>query len=108
MEHDVCAASAVILDNFKQSTPIFQALGDDNRQQIVAILLKSGTLNVNQLTDRLHISRPAVSHHLKILRDAQLVTFSRKSTEKYYSLVPDTFLDSLKRLVTAVERAIES
>ena len=50
----------------------FSALGDPNRRAIVA-LLHEGEKSVQELADALPISRPAVSRHLRLLRDAGLV-----------------------------------
>lgn len=50
----------------------FSALGDPNRRAIVA-LLHDGEKSVQELADALPISRPAVSRHLRLLRDAGLV-----------------------------------
>ena len=50
----------------------FSALGDTNRRAIIA-LLHDGEKSVQELADALPISRPAVSRHLRLLRDAGLV-----------------------------------
>ncbi len=50
----------------------FSALGDANRRAIIA-LLHDGEKSVQELADALPISRPAVSRHLRLLRDAGLV-----------------------------------
>jgi DNA-binding transcriptional ArsR family regulator len=51
----------------------FNALGDANRRAIVAIL-RGGEKSVQEVADALPISRPAVSRHLRLLKDAGLVT----------------------------------
>src|SRR5262245_27004797 len=56
-----------------QCTPLFFALGETPRQQILLLLTESESLNVGQLAERLPLSRPAISHHLKILRQAGLI-----------------------------------
>jgi DNA-binding transcriptional ArsR family regulator len=50
----------------------FSALGDSNRRAIVA-LLHDGEKSVQEIADALPISRPAVSRHLRLLKDAGLV-----------------------------------
>jgi ArsR family transcriptional regulator, arsenate/arsenite/antimonite-responsive transcriptional repressor len=63
------------------------------------------SLNVTQITERLEISRPAISHHLKILRQANLVDYIRKGKERFYCLRPkiSDSLKILKNLIEAVE-----
>jgi DNA-binding transcriptional ArsR family regulator len=77
------------------------ALGDASRQQIV-LLLSRERLNVGALAERFHLSRPAVSHHLKVLADAGLLLQEREGRERVYRL--DTgrcraFTDQLRRFV---------
>ena len=57
---------------FEQCSPLFMALGDNVRQKLIMFLMESGFegINVGNLASKTHLSRPAVSHHLKILKDA--------------------------------------
>lgn len=59
------------------------AVGDPIRQQIL-LLLSRETLNVRQLTERIHLSRPAVSHQIKVLLDAGLLVQQRLGRERVY------------------------
>lgn len=81
MENFECRNTEVVLEKFQVVTPIFQALGDENRQQIIMLLLENKQMNVTQITDKMGISRPAVSHHLKILRQAELIVADRHGKE---------------------------
>jgi DNA-binding transcriptional ArsR family regulator len=63
----------------------FDALGDPNRRAIVE-LLAHGDRSVQQLADALPISRPAVSRHLRLLKDAGLVTDRPEGTRRLYRL----------------------
>src|SRR3954471_8930225 len=63
----------------------FDALGDPNRRAIVE-LLRGGDRSVQELADALPISRPAVSRHLKLLKDAGLVTDRAEGTRRLYRL----------------------
>lgn len=104
MDHYNCD-NKLILEKFNESTLILQALGDVNRQQILALLIELTSLNVTQITERMEISRPAISHHLKILRQAHLVDCVRKGKERYYCLSSkiNDALQILKNLIEAVE-----
>jgi DNA-binding transcriptional ArsR family regulator len=63
----------------------FEALGDPNRRAIVE-LLRRGDRSVQQLADDLPISRPAVSRHLRLLKEAGLVTDRPEGTRRLYRL----------------------
>ncbi|WP_139491006.1 ArsR/SmtB family transcription factor [Brevibacillus dissolubilis] len=91
------------LELFRACTPLFQALGDSVRQDIILLLAQHESLNVNQIAEQSPMSRPTISHHLKILREVGLVTVERRATENYYSLQLDHSLDKLRDLMKAVE-----
>jgi DNA-binding transcriptional ArsR family regulator len=61
------------------------ALGDPHRRAIVE-LLRAGDRSVRELAEELPISRPAVSRHLKLLKDAGLVTDRAEGTRRLYRL----------------------
>ncbi len=63
----------------------FEALGDPNRRTIVE-LLGSGGRSVGELADALPISRPAVSRHLRLLKDAGMVAEQARGTRRIYHL----------------------
>ena len=63
----------------------FEALGDPNRRAIVE-LLREGDRSVQQIADQLPISRPAVSRHLRLLKEARLVTDRPDGTRRLYRL----------------------
>jgi DNA-binding transcriptional ArsR family regulator len=66
----------------------FEALGDPNRRRIVELLGAAGRAgrSVQQLADDLPISRPAVSRHLRLLRQAGLVVEEPRGTRRIYRL----------------------
>jgi DNA-binding transcriptional ArsR family regulator len=63
----------------------FAALGDPNRRRIVEILAERPR-TVGDLAAELPISRPAVSRHLRVLRDARLVVEERAGTRRIHRL----------------------
>jgi ArsR family transcriptional regulator len=78
------------------------ALGDPTRQRIV-LLLSRETLNVSQLTERFPLSRPAMSHQLKVLAHAGLLVQERHGRERVYRIDADhvrTMADRLRAFVT--------
>ena len=68
----------------------FKALADPTRVAIVNRLSSADEVCVCDLTDACGLSQPTISHHLRILREAGLVDFSRRGTWAYYRLVPET------------------
>jgi DNA-binding transcriptional ArsR family regulator len=63
----------------------FEALGDANRREILR-LLSTGDKPVREIADAMPISRPAVSRHLRLLKDAGLVTERAEGTRRIYHL----------------------
>lgn len=63
----------------------FEALGDANRRAILSIL-KGGGKSVQEIAEALPISRPAVSRHLRLLKQAGLVVESAAGTRRIYQL----------------------
>jgi DNA-binding transcriptional ArsR family regulator len=94
-----------VRDSFRDCEKLFHALGDGARQQIILLLAEHERLNVSQITESMHLSRPAISHHLKVLKDAGLVGLARESRENYYSLEWEPAVGRLKRLVEQAEQA---
>jgi DNA-binding transcriptional ArsR family regulator len=64
---------------------VFKAVAHPTRREILA-LLSASPLSVHQLAASFSISQPAVSQHLRELRDASLVTAARHGIEHHYSL----------------------
>jgi len=64
------------------------ALGDPTRRQVFE-LLRSGPRSVGELAAELPVSRPAVSQHLKVLKEADLVTDRPEGNRRIYQLNPD-------------------
>jgi DNA-binding transcriptional ArsR family regulator len=63
----------------------FEALGDANRREILR-LLSSGDKPVQEIAAAMPISRPAVSRHLRLLKDAGMVTEQAHGTRRIYHL----------------------
>lgn len=75
------------LENYKKACPIMTVLGDEVRQEIFLILIQTGGrggIRVGDIQKMGHISRSAVSHHLKIMLDAGIISRRREGTKNYY------------------------
>jgi DNA-binding transcriptional ArsR family regulator len=70
------------------SSAALDALGDSMRRSIVE-LLAAGPASVQSIADQLPISRPAVSRHLRLLKEAELVIDDPVGTLRVYRLRPD-------------------
>ena len=62
-----------------------KAISDEPRQKIMNICCCE-SLSVNEIVDKLSVSQPTVSHHLAILREADLVTVREEGKQTFYSL----------------------
>ena len=67
----------------------FAALGDPTRFAIVERLLKEGELNAGSVQEVMSISAPAVSRHLKVLRNAGVIEQRIKGQQRLYSVRPE-------------------
>jgi ArsR family transcriptional regulator len=76
---------------------VAKALGDPIRVQLVDVLRRhAGRVCVCELTPLFDVSQPTISHHLKVLRDADLVGVERRGLWAYYYVLPDA-AEELKR-----------
>lgn len=74
------------LEQFKLCQPVLSALGNPNRQLIIRTLIENcgkGGLRVGEIQTSAHISRTAVSHHLRVLKDAGIINMRTEGTRNY-------------------------
>ena len=71
-----------------QASPSLTALADPTRQRIVE-MLAAGTLSSGEIAGRFELSPPAISQHLKTLREARLVTVRADRQKRIYALDPE-------------------
>ena len=64
---------------------LFKALNDQTRREIVE-LLKGGDMTAGDIADHFDISKPSISHHLDLLKQADIVSSIKKGQFIYYSL----------------------
>jgi len=78
----------------------FSALGDPVRLRLLSLLMtaEGGEICACDLVEPVERSQPTVSHHLKALRDAGLVTGTRRGTNVWYAVVPEQ-LDALRAVL---------
>jgi ArsR family transcriptional regulator len=95
-------ASTLGADDARTLARGFAALGDPVRLRLLSLLATStdGAVCVCDLVEPVGKSQPTVSHHLKILREAGLVTVEKRGTNNWYAAVPDA-LEALRAALGA-------
>lgn len=85
-----CPPTRVTSKSFERETVLFKAIADSYRLRMLATLARAPTeVCVCDFTDALPLNQPTISHHLRVLREAGLVTCERRGTWVYYQLAPD-------------------
>jgi ArsR family transcriptional regulator len=79
----------------RAATELLKTLGDPTRMRILSAL-SSEELSVSELQEILEMSQSAISHQLKILRDADMVDYRRAGKSVYYSLADDHVYELLR------------
>ncbi len=81
---------------------MFKALADPIRLRVLSAIAAraGGEACVCDVSDGLDVTQPTISHHLKVLREAGLVTSERRGSWVYYRVVPET----LRRLSLVLDR----
>jgi len=83
--HNKCIGLLDIYDIFSVMGSPYKALADDIRRDILNILSKSET-KAGDIAGKFKISKPAISNHLKILKEAELVSEKKYQQNRIYSL----------------------
>lgn len=65
---------------------VFSALAEPTRRNILEMLAKSGRLSATDISDKFKISPPAISQHLKVLREARLVDMEKRAQQRIYTI----------------------
>lgn len=100
----------MIKEDFMNSQKVLLAIGDETRQSILLVLMGTDCqtgLRVGEITEQTHLSRPAVSHHLRILREAGVILMRKEGTKNFYYIDVRTKLGLLKKLVLDIEKFMQ-
>lgn len=95
-----------LASEFENCQKAMLALGDENRQHIVLTMMQMGKCHgarVGDITERSNLSRPVVSHHLQILKDAGILKMRREGTKNYYFFDPNA--TAFKQLIQMMTHA---
>ena len=82
---------------------LLDAVKDPVRMSILHLLIRRGRTNVGGIAKEFEITRPAISHHLKVLRDAGVVSCSKHGQEVYYWPNSHTVAEALRDLADKIE-----
>ena len=92
-------------ETWKPMSRVFTALGDEHRQRILLLFDQGERLNVGQIAEVSTLSRSTVSHHLKILRQAQVLCSEKIGKEVWY-WINAPYLDTVLSNVLTYVREI--
>ncbi|MES2365513.1 MAG: metalloregulator ArsR/SmtB family transcription factor [Pseudomonadota bacterium] len=90
-------------DEWKDVSGMFVALGDEQRQRILLTFQPGERLNVTQIVAASTLSRTAVSHHLKILRQAGALQSEKQGKEVYFWVDKENIAATLQRVLDYVK-----
>ena len=95
-------------EQFKNCSSLFIALGDPMRQKICLDLAEASEdgVNVAQLAGKSILSRPAISHHLKVLKDCGIVEPIKKGTQIFYRLHLKVNFLAFKQLIQTMDEIL--
>lgn len=94
--------------DFAACQKLLECIGDENRFHLMTEMMQMGKcmgVRVGEITEKSHLSRPAVSHHLKIMKDAGIVKVRREGTKNYYYF--DSEQQEMKRLIKTLQTAVD-
>lgn len=91
---------------FENCQRILLALGDENRQHLMLEMMcmnHCGGVRVGAIAEKANLSRPAVSHHIQILKDAGIIKMRREGTKNYYYF--DADMEAMNSLLEMLNHA---
>lgn len=99
-----------IINGFQECRDAFTAIGDETRQLILLVLLNSDLsgIRVGEIAAKTHLTRPSVSHHLRILKEAGIVAMRRDGTKNYYYIsANETKWKNISDLINRIYESIK-
>lgn len=105
---DIHEKVPMLADGFSSCTKMLTAIGDETRQHLILEMMKKSDcsgVRVCEITEKTNLSRPAVSHHLQIMKDAGIVKVRKEGTKNYYYFDPE--MEAFEKLVSTLQLAME-
>lgn len=97
-----------LAESFSASAKILTAIGDETRQHLILEMMKMGSctgVRVGDITEKTNLSRPAVSHHLQILKDVGIIKMRKEGTKNYYYFNPK--MEAFEQLICTLQLAVD-
>lgn len=97
-----------LAEGFSSCASLLTAIGDETRLHLILEMLKIGSCNgvrVGEITEKTNLSRPAVSHHLQIMKHAGIVKVRKEGTKNYYYFDPE--MEAFEQLISTLQLAME-
>ncbi len=82
-------SNAIFPEQAKQASDFLRILANENRLQILCLLIEHGEMSVGQINAMTTLSQSALSQHLAKMRDEGLVSYGRQSQTLYYRICDD-------------------
>lgn len=83
---------------------VYAALGDEHRQRILLTVERGESLNVGQIVEVFTLSRTAVSHQLRVLREAGVLSSKKRGKEVYFWINKGFLVGSMEIVVDCIRR----
>lgn len=97
-----------LINEFSASASLLTAIGDETRLHLIIEMMKMSSCDgarVGEISERVHLTRSQVSHHLQILKDAGIIKIRKDGTKNYYYFVRD--MVPFKNLVKTINHTID-
>lgn len=96
--------SKKVINIMEKCEPFFEILKDPERRKIILTLSENGPMTVTEITSNSNLSRPAISHHLKLLKNVGLINLEKQGTSNFYYASLDKAIAYLKDAVVELEK----
>ena len=103
LKENVCE----LAESLASCSKMLTAIGDETRQHLIIEMMKMGDcsgVRVGEITERTKLSRPAVSHHLQIMKDAGIVKVRKEGTKNFYYFDPE--MAAFEKLISTLQLAM--
>ena len=91
---------------WRHISKVYAALGDEHRQRILLTFEPGERLNIGQIVDVSTLSRTAVSHHLRILREAGVLQSVKEGKEVYFWINKNFLVDAMETVVGYIKKNV--
>ena len=91
---------------WRNISKVYAALGDAHRQRILLTFEPGERLNIGQIVDVATLSRTAVSHHLRVLREAGVLQSEKQGKEVYFWINKKFLVEAMETVAAYIKRNV--